>query len=178
MYVCDSVTDLSRNHSSPSQHARSGALDSIHAHVGPAFPVVVGSKQSPPSRPHHRHNPHYPNLLDVWWRQYYKHRAIMTHIQKVLGLRGLSRRLSEKSHMAFMSTAQPAAASSSKFYDVPEGHSDSDLSQIACNIGLNRRRELTLGAAGQTTVYVGGTPHRLADLLKVNILPCFFFHFS
>jgi peroxiredoxin len=82
----------------------------------------------------------------------------MTHLQKMLGLRGLTRRLSA------MSTAQPASAS--KFYDVPEGHSNSDLSQIACNIGLNRRRELTLGAAGQTTVYVGGVPQRLADLLK------------
>lgn len=31
-------------------------------------------------------------------------------------------------------------------YDVPEGHAKSDLSPHVCNIGLNRRRDLTLRA--------------------------------
>lgn len=69
-----------------------------------------------------------------------------------------------------------AAAVSSKFYDVPEGHINSDLSQVVCNIGLNRRRELTLGAAGDIKLTVDGQPHRLADLFKViyYLLPsCF-----
>ena len=71
---------------------------------------------------------------------------------------------------SFRAFASAEAAASKKFYDVPEGHIDSDLSQTACNIGLNRRRDLTLGAAAEIKLNVGGTPQRLADLLKV-ILP-------
>jgi peroxiredoxin len=64
------------------------------------------------------------------------------------------------------SAAQAATASSGKYYDVPEGHINSDLSPTACNIGLNRRRDLTLGAAGEIKVAVGGQMQRLADLFR------------
>jgi hypothetical protein len=58
-------------------------------------------------------------------------------------------------------------ATSSKFYDVPEGHANADLSQATCNIGLNRRRDLTLGAAGGIKLTINGKPQKLADLFKV-----------
>lgn len=60
-----------------------------------------------------------------------------------------------------------AVAASKKYYDVPEGHIESDLSQTACNIGLNRRRDMKLGAAGKITVVVDGAPTKISDLLKV-----------
>jgi peroxiredoxin len=60
-------------------------------------------------------------------------------------------------------SAQPEV---SKFYDVPEGHMDSDLSQTACNIGLNRRRDLTIGACGKIKLVIDGSEVALADLLK------------
>lgn len=60
-----------------------------------------------------------------------------------------------------------------KFYDVPEGHIDSDLSQIACNIGLNRRRDLKLGAAGNVKVVIDGKPTTLEALLKDNLTAIF-----
>lgn len=60
-----------------------------------------------------------------------------------------------------------------KFYDVPEGHMDSDLSQIACNIGLNRRRDLKLGAAGNVKVVISGKPMTLETLLKDNLTVIF-----
>jgi hypothetical protein len=69
-----------------------------------------------------------------------------------------------------------AAPATNKFYDVPEGHATSDLSPEVCNIGLNRRRELTLGAAGNIQLTIDGQPQRLADLFKVigvaRILHC------
>lgn len=62
-----------------------------------------------------------------------------------------------------------AAPVSNKFYNVPEGHADSDLSPEVCHIGLNRRRELTLGAAGNIKLTIDGEQHKLADLFKVRI---------
>lgn len=59
-----------------------------------------------------------------------------------------------------------AVAQTSKFYDVPEGHADSDLSQTACNIGLNRRRDLTIGACGKIKLTIDGNETTLADQLK------------
>jgi hypothetical protein len=61
-----------------------------------------------------------------------------------------------------------AQAASKPFYDVPEGHSTSDLSQVACNIGLNRRRDLTLGAAAEIALTVDGKQRKLPDILKVG----------
>lgn len=52
-------------------------------------------------------------------------------------------------------------------YDVPEGHAKSDLSPHVCNIGLNRRRDLTLRA--DVLLYgkqASGTS--LASLFKVR----------
>ena len=52
-------------------------------------------------------------------------------------------------------------------YDVPEGHAKSDLSPHVCNIGLNRRRDLTLRA--DVLLYgkqAGGAS--LASLFKVE----------
>lgn len=52
-------------------------------------------------------------------------------------------------------------------YDVPEGHAKSDLSPHVCNIGLNRRRDLTLRA---DVVLYGkqATGTSLASLFKVS----------
>ena len=69
----------------------------------------------------------------------------------------------------FRAFSAEAAAASKKFYDVPEGHLDSDLSQNACNIGLNRRRDLKLGAAGQIELVVQGETKKISDLLKVGM---------
>jgi hypothetical protein len=76
-----------------------------------------------------------------------------------------SLRLAQGGSLRAMYSAQ--AATSSQFYDVPEGHATSDLSQWACNIGLNRRRDLTLGAAAEISLTVDGKPQKLPELLKV-----------
>lgn len=60
-----------------------------------------------------------------------------------------------------------------KFYEVPEGHMDSDLSQIACNIGLNRRRDLKIGAAGNVKVVIDGKPITLEALLRDKLTAIF-----
>jgi peroxiredoxin len=65
---------------------------------------------------------------------------------------------------AFAALPNPSG-DQSKFYDVPEGHSDSDLSQTACNIGLNRRRDLTIGACGKIKLTIDGNETTLAELL-------------
>ena len=52
-------------------------------------------------------------------------------------------------------------------YDVPEGHAKSDLSPHVCNIGLNRRRDLTLRA--DVMLYgKQATGTSLASLFKVE----------
>ena len=63
------------------------------------------------------------------------------------------------------------AATAAKFYDVPEGHSTSDLAQAACNIGLNRRRDLTKGASAEIKLTVDGKQQTLPELLKVTWQP-------
>ena len=66
-----------------------------------------------------------------------------------------------------------SSAMSSKYYDVPEGHIDSDLSQTACNIGLNRRRDLTIGACGNIKLNVDGNDTTLAELLPGKLTALF-----
>ena len=51
---------------------------------------------------------------------------------------------------------------------VPAGHHGSDLSSAACNIGLNRRRDITLRQ--DVRVEVNGRSCLLAEVFKVNIL--------
>lgn len=58
---------------------------------------------------------------------------------------------SSSANASFASSAAAAAAApeyelAPRPYDVPEGHAKSDLSPHVCNIGLNRRRDLTLRA--------------------------------
>eukprot|EP00887_Chlorella_sp_A99_P000724 scaffold5.g724.t1 len=50
------------------------------------------------------------------------------------------------------------------FYDVPEGHINSDLSSTACNIGLTRRKDLSMRQDLKLTIE--GEDHSLADLLR------------
>jgi hypothetical protein len=66
-------------------------------------------------------------------------------------------------------SAQAAPADKGTFYDVPEGHQSSDLSDVACNIGLSRRKDLTLRQDIRLTV--DGQPAPLAALLKVIHAP-------
>lgn len=66
--------------------------------------------------------------------------------------------------LAAFSSAQPQAAGN-PFYAVPEGHQHSDLSDAACNIGLSRRKDLTLRQDVRLTVK--GQKTSLSDLLKV-----------
>ena len=85
---------------------------------------------------------------------------------------GLVASTSSSSH-SFASSAAAAAAAAAEYelaprpYDVPEGHAKSDLSPHVCNIGLNRRRDLTLRA--DVVLYgkqASGTS--LASLFKVK----------
>eukprot|EP00889_Picochlorum_renovo_P005051 jgi/Picre1/32081/NNA_007429.t1 len=87
----------------------------------------------------------------------------------------LLQRIARQGHCRVLQRAfsAEAAAGSKKFYDVPEGHIDSDLSQIACNIGLNRRRDLKLGAAGNIKLVVGGTSVPLSELFKDQLTVLF-----
>lgn len=64
------------------------------------------------------------------------------------------------------SAAQPQAT-----YDVPAGHASSDLSDIACNLSLSRRRDLTL----RQDLYLtqDGKTVSIADLLKDKIVAMF-----
>lgn len=59
--------------------------------------------------------------------------------------------------------AQPQAT-----YDVPAGHASSDLSDVACNLSLSRRRDLTL----RQDLYLtqDGKTVSVADLLRVSLL--------
>lgn len=86
----------------------------------------------------------------------------MSVIRQLSGLRFLS----TTGIRSVANAAQAATTESNKFYDVPEGHVNSDLSSTICNIGLNRRRDLTLGAAGEIRVTLAGERFRLADVLK------------
>jgi len=68
----------------------------------------------------------------------------------------------------------PAEQLAPRPYDVPEGHAKSDLSSHVCNIGLNRRRDLTLRA--DVLLFgkqASGTS--LASLFKVRGQTSYFF---
>eukprot|EP01025_Chloroclados_australasicus_P047715 TRINITY_DN537_c0_g1_i2.p2 TRINITY_DN537_c0_g1~~TRINITY_DN537_c0_g1_i2.p2 ORF type:complete len:210 (+),score=27.90 TRINITY_DN537_c0_g1_i2:127-756(+) len=55
-------------------------------------------------------------------------------------------------------------AVSPEFYNVPEGHKTSDLSQLACNIGLMIRRDLTMRE--DIKLSKGSSQVQLKDILK------------
>jgi hypothetical protein len=61
-----------------------------------------------------------------------------------------------------------SAAPERSTYNVPEGHWGSDLTDVACNIGLNRRRDLTLRQ--DLALYKHQTKFSLADVFKVRPL--------
>ena len=50
-------------------------------------------------------------------------------------------------------------------YHVPAGHANSDLSDVACNLSLSRRRDLTLRQ--DLRVVEGGKSVTISDVLKV-----------
>lgn len=66
---------------------------------------------------------------------------------------------------AYSAQPQEAGAQANPFWAVPEGHQQSDLSDVACNIGLSRRKDLTLRE--DVRLAVGGQSKTLAELLKV-----------
>jgi hypothetical protein len=53
--------------------------------------------------------------------------------------------------------------------NLPAGHHNSDLSSTACNIGLNRRRDISLRQ--DITVFLDGHSTRMADIFKVLPMP-------
>jgi hypothetical protein len=59
-----------------------------------------------------------------------------------------------------------SAAPEHSTYNVPEGHWNSDLSDVACNIGLNRRRDLTLRQ--DLSLFRQESKYSLADVFKVR----------
>ncbi|KAL4426668.1 hypothetical protein ABPG77_004724 [Micractinium sp. CCAP 211/92] len=65
---------------------------------------------------------------------------------------------------AYSAQPQEAGAQANPFWAVPEGHQQSDLSDVACNIGLSRRKDLTLRE--DVRLAVGGQSKTLAELLK------------
>lgn len=75
-------------------------------------------------------------------------------------------RCSSGVRQALFSAQAATASSNNPYYDVPEGHKSSDLSQAACNISLSRRRELTLRQ--DVKVEVNGQTKSLADVFKVS----------
>ena len=75
-------------------------------------------------------------------------------------------RCSSGVRQALFSAQAATASSTNPYYDVPEGHKNSDLSQAACNISLSRRRELTLRQ--DVKVEVNGQTKSLADVFKVS----------
>lgn len=65
-----------------------------------------------------------------------------------------------------LNDARPSVHGPSRAYaTVPAGHRSSDLRQEVCNIGLNRRRDLTL--RGDIKVSTTEGAQRLSTLLKV-----------
>ena len=74
---------------------------------------------------------------------------------------------SHSSSFASSAAATPEYELAPRPYDVPEGHAKSDLSPHVCNIGLNRRRDLTLRA--DVMLYgKQATGTSLASLFKVK----------
>ncbi|KAI7841316.1 hypothetical protein COHA_004935 [Chlorella ohadii] len=100
-----------------------------------------------------------------------KRREALTHKLDMLS-RAQAELTSVDRSGSLASAWQPAAAFSSAqaapadnpFYAVPEGHQQSDLSDSACNIGLSRRKDLTLRQDVRLTV--GGQQRTLANLFK------------
>jgi hypothetical protein len=89
---------------------------------------------------------------------------------------GAARSFTHAAPLSF--AAQPAAASTSgsgplnaraECGDVPEGHRETDLSHHVNNIGLGRRRDLTLRADVKLTGPDNATGQSLAALLKVSL---------
>lgn len=68
----------------------------------------------------------------------------------------------------FASTASTQTQQTHKYdpYSVPAGHQNSDLGSIACNISLNRRRDLTLRE--DLKVVSDGKPATLASVMRVR----------
>lgn len=52
-------------------------------------------------------------------------------------------------------------------YDIPAGHAGSDMRSTACNIGLNRRRDLSLRA--DVLLHTSEKSISLTDLLRVSL---------
>jgi hypothetical protein len=68
---------------------------------------------------------------------------------------------------AFSAAASPASATAKSTANVPLGHHDSDLSSVACHIGLGRRRDLTM-REDLGLWKNGGTRIKLADVFRVR----------
>lgn len=67
---------------------------------------------------------------------------------------------------AFATTSQTGQESEPQAtYHVPAGHANSDLSDVACNLSLSRRRDLTLRQ--DLRVVEDGKSATIADILKV-----------
>ena len=69
---------------------------------------------------------------------------------------------------ASSAASQPQQAQNYDSYSVPAGHQNSDLGSIACNISLNRRRDLTLRE--DLKVFADGKETTLAALMRVCVL--------
>ena len=59
-----------------------------------------------------------------------------------------------------------AAETSTQATDIPAGHRNSDLGSSACNIGLNRRRDLSLRA--DIKLYTSEKELSLQDVFRVG----------
>jgi hypothetical protein len=90
---------------------------------------------------------------------------MLASIARQLRNSGRLQALSE-SNFARLLSAQ-AATAENPFYNVPEGHVTSDLSNQACNLGLARRRDLTLRQAVRLTT-LNGEAKTLAEVFKVG----------
>ena len=75
-------------------------------------------------------------------------------------------RCSSGVRQALFSAQAATSCATNPYYDVPEGHKNSDLSQAACNIGLSRRRELTLRQ--DVKMELDGQTKTLAEVFKVR----------
>ena len=61
------------------------------------------------------------------------------------------------------------ARTSDDNYDVPEGHKNSDLRSVACHIGLNRRRDLSLRE--DLCLFQPGGKSTVKEIFKVGRFP-------
>ena len=68
---------------------------------------------------------------------------------------------------AFSAQAAPASSAAKSTANVPLGHHDSDLSSVACHIGLGRRRDLTM-REDLALWKNGATRISLADVFRVR----------